>query len=180
MSEENTSVNCLKSKANWALILAIVSVALNVILITALIAGGCSRKKDAGKYHPGFGKGAPGMQCPMGAKGQYGKFAGKHHRGEFGRAGEHRGGKFGGKGLERLAAELNLDAAQQASIQKIMADQKAQFVKLDGQAKPEEFKKIMADGKAKIRAVLKPDQQKKFDDMTAKFQAKFEAGRSQR
>jgi len=170
MSEtENSANSCLKTKTNWAFAMSIISLALNVILITALIVGiACNKKRHHEGFRHGFG-GGPGMQCPMmGGPGGPGGFK------QFGGPGEHRWGGPGGenheqKMLDRLTADLNLDAGQQAKIKQIFDDQKEQIKKLGDQRTPDAVKKILEDGKAKIRAVLKPDQQKKFDDMAAKF-----------
>jgi hypothetical protein len=183
MSEPENSANCLKTKTNWAFAMSIISLALNVILITALIVGiSCHKKRHHEGFRHGFG-GGPGMQCPMmggpGGPGGFKKFGGPGFErpgfGKDGGPGERR--EWGGPGgenrgqrmLDRLTTELSLDAGQQAKIKQIFDDQKAQIEKLGDQRTPDAVKKILEDGKAKIRAVLKPDQQKKFDDMAAKF-----------
>jgi hypothetical protein len=171
MSETENAAGGLKTRINWAFALSIISLALTVILITALVAGArCHKKRTHGfPAHHGLG-GAPGLQCPAGGPGGF-KHAGDRGFGERRGVGDHqgrKGGNHGEKFASRLAAELNLDAGQQARIKQIIDDQKARIAKLDN-PKPDDFKKIMEDGKARIRAVLKPDQQKKFDDKAAKF-----------
>jgi hypothetical protein len=163
MSETENAANCcLKTKTNWAFALSIISLALSVILITALIAGiSCHKKKQGSRNHH-LGCGGPAAQCLAGGfKHKGGPGLGEHRN--F--SGERQGGE---KFADRLAVELSLDADQQAKLKQVFADQRAQIQKLGDQRNPGEVKKILEDGKAKIRAVLKPDQQKKFDDLAAK------------
>jgi Spy/CpxP family protein refolding chaperone len=190
MSEtENTSNSCLKCRTNWAFALSIISLALNVILITALITAICGHHRHFG-HKGGFGQGkecgAPEMKCPQmggpgGHEGHFGQFQGP--RANFGGWGDRQGwkqghGGFGGEHrgermLAHMSMALNLDEGQQAKIKQIFEDQRAQITKLD-QPSRDDIKKIMEDGKTKIRAVLKTDQQKKFDEMVAKFKAMHE------
>ena len=191
MSEENTQKSCDTDKkgcgcrkTKCALILSIVSIALNLLLIAALVAGArCHKKQTRGCCKP---KGCPATmqcpmksdQCPMGGKKNWQRGAGKQGvrpTRDFGA----RAGERGERLMEKLSADLSLTAEQQAKIKDIMAEQKERFTKLE-QAAPGEFKKIIEDGHAKIRAVLKPDQQKKFDEMIAEAQARFDAMRARR
>jgi len=99
--------------------------------------------------------------------------------------GEHEGpGGFGG-GMDRfqgmtppsagemtdrfmlaLDEKLALTDAENAQIRPIVQDGIAQFQK-DLAAQKAAHQKMLDDAKAKIHAVLTPDQQKKFDDMAA-------------
>ncbi|MDR1146645.1 MAG: hypothetical protein LBK71_10995 [Verrucomicrobiales bacterium] len=163
---------CAKCKTNWALTLSIVSLALNLILITALIVGAHCHKKRSREFHAQHG-GVAGLQCPAGGHG------GLQHQGTPGAARhglgsprEHhdwQGADRAGKAVRHLVKELELDADQQAKVKQIIDEQKARWSKLDHQ-QPANFKQLLEEGKAKIHAVLKSDQQKKFDELVTKFE----------
>jgi hypothetical protein len=63
-----------------------------------------------------------------------------------------------------LDEKLTLTDAENAQIRPIVQDGIAQFQK-DLEAQKAAHQKMLDDAKTKIRAVLTPDQQKKFDDM---------------
>jgi len=73
--------------------------------------------------------------------------------------------------LDRLAQQLNLTDDQKAKIKPILEDQAKQFQTLrdDTSVSPEDrrsqFMQIRENTSKKIRAVLDPDQQKKYDEM---------------
>jgi|SRR4051812_42335530 Spy/CpxP family protein refolding chaperone len=75
---------------------------------------------------------------------------------------EHKGAGHG----DHYAA-LNLTAEQQKQISAIEADAKTQMAALPKDDKEGKMK-IRTDSQAKIRAILTPEQQAKFDEMNAK------------
>lgn len=62
----------------------------------------------------------------------------------------------------RLASELQLDQAQQDQVKRILDDRRDRFQQVHREAR-ERFDKEQKDLHVAIRAVLKPDQQEKFD-----------------
>jgi hypothetical protein len=85
------------------------------------------------------------------------------------RGGPGRGGLFGRGGpplppdlVNRLASELQLDAAQQDQVKKIMDDRRDRLEAVHREAR-ERFDKEQRDLHAAIRAVLRPEQQTRFD-----------------
>lgn len=64
--------------------------------------------------------------------------------------------------VNRLSSELQLDAAQQDQVKKILADRRDRLEAVHREAR-ERFDKEQKDLHVAIRAVLKPDQQEKFD-----------------
>jgi hypothetical protein len=92
---------------------------------------------------------------------------------EFGRpGGPGRGGpapfgRLGGPPLppdlvNRLASELQLDGTQQDQVKKILDERRDRFEQVHREAR-ESFGKEQRDLHVAIRAVLRPDQQQKFD-----------------
>ena len=90
----------------------------------------------------------------------------------FGRAGgPGRGPAFGrGPGsaalrpelANRLTSELQLDASQQAQVKKILGERRDRFEQVHREAR-DRFDKEQRELHDAIRAVLRPDQQQKFD-----------------
>lgn len=88
---------------------------------------------------------------------------------EGGKGGEHGGGDR----AAMLKEKLNLTDAQVTQLKKIFADEQAELKALKEKAgeqkeKREEMKKIREGTKAKIDAVLTPEQRAKFDEMRPK------------
>lgn len=78
----------------------------------------------------------------------------------------HAGGTFG---LEHMTKTLNLTADQQAKVQPILDQAKPQIVAIHKDAM-QKTHAIMEDTMSKIRPLLTPEQQKKFDDLKAAHQ----------
>lgn len=64
--------------------------------------------------------------------------------------------------VNRLTSELQLDAAQQDQVSKILAERRDRLDAVHREAR-ERFEKEQNDLRADIRAVLKPEQQTRFD-----------------
>jgi Spy/CpxP family protein refolding chaperone len=82
--------------------------------------------------------------------------------------------------LEMLTKHLNLTDAQQAQIKQIFADSDAKMKAAhdnagagDKKDMREQMKAAMEDRQSKVRAVLTPDQQKKYDEMVAKMKERM-------
>lgn len=71
--------------------------------------------------------------------------------------------------LEKFNRKLNLDAEQKTQIDKILQTELQKMNDLRVSMKPE-FEKIRASIETQIRAVLKPEQQEKFNTMVEKFE----------
>jgi Spy/CpxP family protein refolding chaperone len=73
--------------------------------------------------------------------------------------------------LDRLTQQLNLTDEQKAKIKPILEDQAKQMETLRGdtsvspQDRRSQFMQLRENTSKKIRAVLDPDQQKKYDEM---------------
>jgi hypothetical protein len=86
------------------------------------------------------------------------------------RGGSGRGGLLFGRGgipfpaalVNRLASELQLDAAQQDQVKKILEDRRDRLEAVHREAR-ERFGKEQRDLHAAIRLVLRPEQQARFD-----------------
>ena len=87
------------------------------------------------------------------------------HRG----AGRWHGHGAGGFGLDHLTDSLNLTTDQQAKVQPIIDQAKPQIVAIHQDAM-QKTHAVMEDTMGKIRPLLTPEQQKKFDDMQAAHQ----------
>jgi Spy/CpxP family protein refolding chaperone len=72
----------------------------------------------------------------------------------------------GGCGLERMTKSLNLTSDQQVKVQPIIDQAKPQIIAIHQDAM-QKTKAVMDDTMSKIRPLLTPEQQKKFDDMQA-------------
>jgi hypothetical protein len=64
--------------------------------------------------------------------------------------------------VDRLSHDLQLDAAQQDRVKRILEERRDRFEQVHREAR-ERFEKEQRDLHAAIRAVLHPDQQQKFD-----------------
>jgi hypothetical protein len=86
------------------------------------------------------------------------------------RGGPGHGGPLFGRGgvpfpaalVDRLASELQLDAAQQDQVKKILDDRRDRLEAVHREAR-ERFDKEQRDLHTAIRAVLRPEQQTRFD-----------------
>jgi uncharacterized membrane protein len=65
--------------------------------------------------------------------------------------------------LDRLTRDVQLDATQREQIRKVLEERRDRFEDVHREAR-ERFDKEQRDLHAAIRAVLRPDQQQKFDD----------------
>jgi len=119
-----------------------------------------------GGHLPPFGPG-PGLFGGRGGPGGPGFF------GERGGPGGRGGGPPFGRGpggppplprdlVNRLTSELQLDAAQQDQVNKILAERRDRLDAVHREAR-ERFENEQRDLRAAIRAVLKPEQQTRFD-----------------
>ncbi len=73
----------------------------------------------------------------------------------------HRGKRA--HGVERLTRELNLSPDQQKQLGPILDDMQAKFRALHEQAAPQ-AEQVRQEGRARIRALLTPEQKLKFED----------------
>ncbi|WP_404424381.1 hypothetical protein [Nibricoccus sp. IMCC34717] len=81
--------------------------------------------------------------------------------------------------LKKLAATLGLDESQKKMVRSILKERHDQMQKLDkAQRWSEAGQKIRADSNAKIRALLNPEQQAKFDTWVTEMKAKQEKRRA--
>lgn len=71
--------------------------------------------------------------------------------------------------VEKLNRKLDLGAEQKVQIEKILETQLGKMKKLKDNVHPQ-FKAIWTESRTKIRAVLKPEQQGKFDKMVEDFE----------
>lgn len=105
---------------------------------------------------------------------------------EHGRGGH--GGRRGGRGnpeerVARMQQHLNLDAAQTAAVRTIVAEAHAQHEALRNERLTEDERRarhqaIMASSGQRIRALLRADQQARFDEHVARMRAhRGEGGR---
>jgi len=68
--------------------------------------------------------------------------------------------------VHRLSRELDLDASQKPRVEAIVRRSEEEMRALRQQFRPQ-FEVILAKGRQEIRAELRPDQQQRFDAMTA-------------
>lgn len=103
--------------------------------------GGGPRGGFGGDMHPGFGGFDHGPMTPPSAEAMTDRF------------------------MLTLAEKLSLTDDESAKIRPIVHDGIAQFQK-DLETQKQAHEKMLQDAKTKVRAVLTPDQQKQFDEMT--------------
>jgi len=72
--------------------------------------------------------------------------------------------------VNRLTKKLSLDAAQKEKLKTIVAETRTEIQEERKQIAPQ-VKATLGESAKKIRAMLNPDQEKKFDDVIAKFKA---------
>jgi Spy/CpxP family protein refolding chaperone len=76
--------------------------------------------------------------------------------------------------LKQLAAKLGLDDAQKKMVRTLLKERRDLMQKLDkAQRWGEEGKRLRAESHAKIRALLSPDQQAKFDTWVSEKKEKY-------
>ena len=79
--------------------------------------------------------------------------------------------------VRRLTRELNLTAAQVEQLNQIMDESDKKMDDLRSQVRPQ-FDAIRDEGHQRIRAILNPEQLKKFDDMLRRREERRRRGRS--
>jgi len=113
-------------------------------------------------HKPGFGPGGPGADKPA-----FGGFGGMDH---FKPMTPPNAGEMADRVMSMLDQKLTLTDAENAQIRPLVQGDIAQFQK-DMEAQKAAHQKMIEDAKDKVRAVLTPDQQKQFDQLTAGFGA---------
>ena len=73
--------------------------------------------------------------------------------------------------FESLQKNLNLDERQSAQIRAVIDETRDGYRQLSAEVRPR-YDSLRRDGRAKIRALLTPEQQQKFDQMTAERDAR--------
>lgn len=76
--------------------------------------------------------------------------------------------------VSRLSSELSLDAAQKTQLRDIVKDAQVQIREARRQIQPK-IKSAMNESETRIRAMLTPEQAKKFDEMVEKNRTKARA-----
>lgn len=66
--------------------------------------------------------------------------------------------------VAKLRRDLKLDAGQQTQVRQIVSAARGQLDVIKAQAQPQ-TRGIILDGEAKVRALLRPEQVTKFDEM---------------
>jgi hypothetical protein len=77
--------------------------------------------------------------------------------------------------LQRLDRELGLNAAQHARIDSVLTRRESDIRALMAEARPR-FESIAARTRAEIQAVLTPEQQQKFAEITKRFDERRQRG----
>ena len=91
------------------------------------------------------------------------------HHGMRGAPWESRGGFHSKKMLEKMSEELDLTPEQKVLVEKILAANLPKFKELKESVRPK-FSAVRSALQAEIRAVLKPEQQAKFDKLVGEFE----------
>ena len=73
--------------------------------------------------------------------------------------------------FESLQRNLNLDARQSEQIRAVIDETREGYRQLRTEVRPR-YDSLRRDGRSKIRALLTPEQQQKFDQMTAERDAR--------
>lgn len=76
--------------------------------------------------------------------------------------------------FEELQKNLNLDARQSSEVRAIVDETREGYRQLRTEVRPR-YDALRGDGRARIRALLTPEQQQKFDRMTAERDARRDA-----
>ena len=87
-------------------------------------------------------------------------------------------GTFRHHTMRQLTSKLHLTPGQQEKITAISEDARKKIGALRDQVHPK-FEEIRASSRTEIRKLLAPDQQAKFDEMTAKMDARLEKHRAE-
>jgi hypothetical protein len=77
--------------------------------------------------------------------------------------------------FDSLQKNLNLDARQSSEVRAVIDETREGYRQLRTEVRPR-YDALRRDGRARIRALLSPEQQQKFDRMTAERDARREAG----
>ena len=85
-------------------------------------------------------------------------------------------GKFHHRLMEQFTSKLHLKADQQGKVSAILEDSRAKIGALRQEVHPK-FEAIRESAKAEIRKLLTPEQQEKFDQMSARMKAHLEKHR---
>ncbi len=83
------------------------------------------------------------------------------------REGYHRHGERGAKLLTKLTHELDLDSEQQAALEKTIVSSRGRAHAFWSESRAA-FDTLRQEFRQDIRALLNPEQQKKFDEMVAR------------
>jgi Spy/CpxP family protein refolding chaperone len=88
----------------------------------------------------------------------------------------HEGGRGGGRRnpervFERMRRDLDLDERQSAEVRKILDETRGEYRALRSEARPR-FDSIRQSARTRIRALLTPDQQRRFDARVAEKDAR--------
>jgi len=90
--------------------------------------------------------------------------------------GESRGGKRNPERMfEKMRSELELDERQSAEVRKILDETRNEYRALRSEARPR-FDSIRQSARTRIRALLTPEQQQRFDARVAELDKRREAG----
>jgi hypothetical protein len=71
--------------------------------------------------------------------------------------------------LNKLSGKLDLDAGQRKSVESVLLAKSAELEKLHKETR-DSFERVRLSTQDEIRKVLKPDQQKKFDELSARWE----------
>ncbi|HEX8502188.1 MAG TPA: hypothetical protein VF659_16510 [Pyrinomonadaceae bacterium] len=80
--------------------------------------------------------------------------------------------------FEKMRRDLSLDERQSAEVRKILDETRTEYRALRGEARPR-FDAIRQSARTRIRALLNPDQQKRFDARVAEKDARREGEEKQ-
>ncbi|MEI8355519.1 MAG: hypothetical protein WCG31_05440 [Deltaproteobacteria bacterium] len=73
--------------------------------------------------------------------------------------------------LKRLSERLELDGRQRAAIQTVIGRTEAEMKEIKKQFRPQ-MKTVLENGRLEVRKILRPDQQKKYDQFMAERHAR--------
>lgn len=80
--------------------------------------------------------------------------------------------------FERMRRDLDLDERQSAEVRKILDETRGEYRALRSEARPR-FDSIRQSARTRIRALLTPDQQRRFDARVAEKDARRDADEKQ-
>jgi Spy/CpxP family protein refolding chaperone len=80
--------------------------------------------------------------------------------------------------LDKMRRELNLDERQAAEVRKVVDETRNEYRSLHTEARPR-FDAIRQSARTRIRALLNPEQQKRFDARVAEKDARRDADEKQ-